>query len=89
MKEVTPSSLLKNRVRIVEGNPDFSNKSFESYQKQKDKVNSNSTVRFVVNQVKSPVVPAGPSDQAGHTNMPQAAAGASYQSHVLHPVRFL
>ncbi|PWA47731.1 cytochrome P450 [Artemisia annua] len=84
MKEVTPSSLLKNRVTIVEGNPDFSNNNFRSYIKQKDKVNSNSTVRSVVNQVKSPIVAAGPSDQAGHTHMPPAAAGASYQSHVLH-----
>ncbi|GJS91328.1 CCR4-NOT complex component [Tanacetum coccineum] len=82
MKEVTPSSLLKNRVRIVEGNPDFSNNSFSSYQKQKDKVNSNSTVRSVVNQVNSPVMAAGPSDQAGHTYMPPPAAGASYQSHL-------
>ncbi|PWA86476.1 hypothetical protein CTI12_AA140610 [Artemisia annua] len=84
MKEVTPSSLLKNKVRIVERNLDFSKNSFKTYQKRKDKVNSNCTVRSVVNQVKSPVVAAGPSDQAGHTHMPQAAAGASYQSHVLH-----
>ncbi|PWA61468.1 CCR4-Not complex component, Not1, C-terminal [Artemisia annua] len=84
LKEVTPSSLLKNRVRIVEGNPDFPSNSSGSYLKQKDKVTSNSTVRSVVNQVKSPVVAAGPSDQAGHTFMPPTAASASYQSHVLH-----
>ncbi|PWA39966.1 hypothetical protein CTI12_AA567040 [Artemisia annua] len=63
MKEVTPSSHLKNKVRIVEGNPNF-------FKNKKDKVNSNSTVRFVVNQVKSPVV------AAGHTHMPPAAVNA-------------
>ncbi|PWA61470.1 CCR4-Not complex component, Not1, C-terminal [Artemisia annua] len=84
MLEVNPSSLLKNRVRIVEGNPDFANNSSGSYQKRKDKVTSNSTVRSVLNQVKSPVVAAGPSDQSGNTHMPLTAAGASYRSHVLH-----
>ncbi|PWA70159.1 myc-type, basic helix-loop-helix (bHLH) domain-containing protein [Artemisia annua] len=38
MKDVTPSSLLKSRVRIVEGNPDFSSNSSGSYQKRKDKL---------------------------------------------------
>ncbi|KNA22767.1 hypothetical protein SOVF_031520 isoform A [Spinacia oleracea] len=28
IKEVTPTSLLRDRVRVVEGNPDFSNKEF-------------------------------------------------------------
>ncbi|KMT00009.1 hypothetical protein BVRB_1g018420 isoform D [Beta vulgaris subsp. vulgaris] len=28
IKEVTPTSLLRDRVRVVEGNPDFSNKDF-------------------------------------------------------------
>ncbi|KAI8026094.1 hypothetical protein LOK49_LG02G03654 [Camellia lanceoleosa] len=34
MKEVKPTSLLKNRVREVEGNPDFSNKDIGASQPQ-------------------------------------------------------
>lgn len=28
IKDVTPTSLLRDRMRVVEGNPDFSNKDF-------------------------------------------------------------
>ncbi|KZV18909.1 hypothetical protein F511_17815 [Dorcoceras hygrometricum] len=45
LKEVTPTSLLKDKIREVEGNPDFSNKEVGSSQPQ------------VVNEVKPGIIP--------------------------------
>ncbi|XP_073064928.1 uncharacterized protein [Primulina eburnea] len=45
LKEVTPTSLLKDKIREVEGNPDFSNKEVGSSQPQ------------MVNEVKSGIIP--------------------------------
>ncbi|XP_075501008.1 uncharacterized protein LOC142539437 isoform X2 [Primulina tabacum] len=45
LKEVTPTSLLKDKIREVEGNPDFSNKEVGSSQPQ------------MLNEVKSGIIP--------------------------------
>ncbi|XAR63221.1 hypothetical protein NMG60_11023087 [Bertholletia excelsa] len=68
LKDVTPTSLLKDRVRQVEGNPDFSNKDLGISQQQivaEVKPSSISTL----NQVELPLEVASPSHPAGHSHI--------------------
>lgn len=57
MKSVTPASLLKDKVRITEGNPDFSQRT--------TLVEVKSVVISSVNQVVLPPEAAGPSYHGG------------------------
>ncbi|KAI4368425.1 hypothetical protein MLD38_016982 [Melastoma candidum] len=64
MKDIAPTSLLKDRVREVEGNPDFSNKDSGISQTQVvADVKSG-----MINQVDLPLKITGPSD-SGHTHI--------------------
>ncbi|KAM1140419.1 hypothetical protein ACFX19_041194 [Malus domestica] len=65
LKEITPSSLLKDRNREVEGNPDFSNKDIGAPQPQM-------VAEVKLNQVELPVDVA-PSNSASHTHISQYA----------------
>lgn len=70
MKDVTPTSLLKDRVREVEGNPDFSNKDVASTQPQIVGEAKSGTVTLI-NQVELPLDVASPSHPSGHSRLPQ------------------
>ncbi|CAI9279427.1 unnamed protein product [Lactuca saligna] len=61
MKAVTPTSLLKDRVRKIEGNPDFCNKDVGSSQQN--------TVTSAVNQVELPHEAAVTSYQGGDSHI--------------------
>ena len=64
MKDVTPTSLLKDRVREVEGNPDFSSKDFGSSEPQMVGEVKSTTVS-TVNQPELLPDSAGPSHPSG------------------------
>ncbi|KAL0464605.1 UNVERIFIED_CONTAM: CCR4-NOT transcription complex subunit [Sesamum latifolium] len=67
-KEVTPTSLLKDRVREVEGNPDFSNKDVGS--SQPPIVNEvKSGIISTLNQVEVPLDVAAPPHAGGHSRI--------------------
>ncbi|KAI3796684.1 hypothetical protein L1987_39363 [Smallanthus sonchifolius] len=87
MKEVKPTSLLKDKARITEGNPDFSERKIVEEVK--------STVRYDVNQVELLAEAAGPSYQGGPSHIvyqPTVPAStiSEFQSSVLeeHFLRF-
>ncbi|CAK9174200.1 unnamed protein product, partial [Ilex paraguariensis] len=68
MKGVTPTCLLKDTVRVVEGNPDFWQKDDESSQTQMvGEVKSG--IISALNQVELPVEGAGPSHPGGHSRV--------------------
>ncbi|XP_011090133.1 CCR4-NOT transcription complex subunit 1 isoform X2 [Sesamum indicum] len=68
LKEVTPTSLLKDRVREVEGNPDFSNKDVGS--SQPPIVNEvKSGIISTLNQVEVPLDVAAPPHAGGHSRI--------------------
>lgn len=68
MKEVKPTCLLKDRVREVEGNPDFSNKDVGATQSQiVPEVNSG--VISTLNQVELQPEIVNPSHPSGHLNV--------------------
>lgn len=68
LKAITPTSLLKGRVRKFEGSPDFSNKDVGSSE-QHIVEEVNSTMRSDVNQVELPPEASGPSYQGGHSHV--------------------
>ncbi|XP_004306964.1 PREDICTED: CCR4-NOT transcription complex subunit 1-like [Fragaria vesca subsp. vesca] len=66
LKEITPTSLLKNRTRELEGNPDFSNKDVGATQPQIAEVKSG--IISPLNQVELPLDVA-PSNSGSHTHL--------------------
>lgn len=68
MKDVTPTSLLKDRKREIEGNPDFSNKDVGASQPQLVS-EIKSGIVSPVNQVELPLEVASPSNSGGHTHL--------------------
>ncbi|XP_028949087.1 uncharacterized protein [Malus domestica] len=67
LKEISPSSLLKDRNRELEGNPDFSNKDIGSSQPQMV-ADVKSGMLSPLNQVELPVEVA-PSNSGSHTHL--------------------
>ncbi|KAI3444740.1 hypothetical protein Pfo_001405 [Paulownia fortunei] len=68
LKDVTPTSLLKDRVREVEGNPDFSNKDVGS--SQPPIINEvKSGIISTLNQVEVPLDVAAPPHPGGHSRI--------------------
>lgn len=65
IKDVTPTSLLRDRVRVIEGNPDFSNKDIGPPQPT-TVVEDKSGVISALNQVELPLDVATPSHLGGH-----------------------
>lgn len=68
MKDINPTSLLKDRVREVEGNPDFSNKDVGASQTQMV-ADIKSGIMPPINQVDLPLKVASPSDSVGHAHL--------------------
>ncbi|XP_059434806.1 uncharacterized protein LOC132167794 isoform X1 [Corylus avellana] len=68
MKDVTPTSLLKDRKREVEGNPDFSNKDVGASQPQLVAEIKSGMVP-PVNQVELPLEVASTPNSGGHTHL--------------------
>lgn len=68
IKDINPTSLLKDRVREVEGNPDFSNKDAGASQPQMV-ADVKSGIIPSINQVDLPLKVASPSDSAGHAHL--------------------
>ena len=68
MKEITPTSLLKDRKREVEGNPDFSNKDVGASQPQMV-AEAKPVIMSPLNQVELPLEVAPSSNSAGHTHL--------------------
>ncbi|XXG66487.1 hypothetical protein AAC387_Pa06g0046 [Persea americana] len=69
MKDVKPTSLLKDRVREIEGNPDFSNKDISASQTQSQMVaEANSGMLSTLNQVELQSELTNPSLPSGHSN---------------------
>ncbi|KAM5554755.1 hypothetical protein ABKV19_022924 [Rosa sericea] len=66
LKEITPTSLLKDRNRELEGNPDFSNKDVGASQPQIAEVKSG--IISPLNQVELPLDVA-PSNSGSHTHL--------------------
>ncbi|XP_054784760.1 uncharacterized protein LOC129291440 isoform X2 [Prosopis cineraria] len=68
MKDITPTSLLKDRKREVDGNPDFSNKDVGASQAQ---IMTDLKTGLVapVNQVELPLEVTNPSNAGGHTHL--------------------
>lgn len=66
LKDVTPTSLLKDRVREVEGNPDFSNKDVGSAQ-QPMVGEVKPSIIPPLNQVELPLEVTGPAHPGGHS----------------------
>lgn len=67
MKDVTPTSLLKDRKREIEGNPDFSNKDAGASQPQLV-AEMKSGMISSVNQVELPLEVANVSNSGGHSH---------------------
>ncbi|KAI3681521.1 hypothetical protein L6452_36320 [Arctium lappa] len=68
LKEVTPTSLLMDRVREIEGNPDFSNKDVGSAQ-QPMVGEVKSSMISTLNQVELPLEVASSSHPGGHSRI--------------------
>lgn len=68
LKEVTPTSLLMDRVREIEGNPDFSNKDVGSVQ-QPMVGEVKSSMISTLNQVELPLEVASSSHPGGHSRI--------------------
>lgn len=68
MKDVTPTSLLKDRKREIEGNPDFSNKDVGASQAQMISDIKSGLVP-PLNQVELPLEVANPSNTGGHPHI--------------------
>lgn len=77
LKEVTPSSLLMDRVREVEGNPDFSNKDVGSAQ-QPMVGEAKSNMISTLNQVELPVEVGSSSHPGGHSRILSQYAAAHH-----------
>ncbi|XP_058085160.1 uncharacterized protein LOC131232729 isoform X2 [Magnolia sinica] len=68
MKDVKPTSLLKDRVREIEGNPDFSNKDMGASQPQMV-AESNSGIISALSQVDLQPELTNPSHHSGHSTV--------------------
>lgn len=68
LKEITPTSLLKDRRREIEGNPDFSNKDMGASQSQMV-AEVKSGIMSPLNQVELPLEVAPSSNSGGHTHI--------------------
>ncbi|XP_024032955.1 CCR4-NOT transcription complex subunit 1 [Morus notabilis] len=68
LKEITPTSLLKDRKREIEGNPDFSNKDVGASQSQMV-AEVKSGIMSPLNQVELPLEVAPSSNSGGHTHI--------------------
>ncbi|XP_028804636.1 CCR4-NOT transcription complex subunit 1 isoform X2 [Neltuma alba] len=68
MKDITPTSLLKDRKREVDGNPDFSNKDVGASQAQ-IMTDLKSGLVPPVNQVELPLEVTNPSNTGAHTHL--------------------
>ncbi|KAL7203784.1 hypothetical protein ACSBR2_016943 [Camellia fascicularis] len=68
LKDVTPTSLLKDRVRQLEGNPDFSNKDVGASQQQMVGEVKSGTIS-TLNQVELPLEVATPAHPGGHSHI--------------------
>ncbi|KAI9078450.1 hypothetical protein K1719_039546 [Acacia pycnantha] len=68
MKDITPTSLLKDRKREVDGNPDFSNKDVGASQTQ-IMTDLKSGLVPPVNQLELPLEVTNPSNTGGHTHL--------------------
>ncbi|CAI9769351.1 unnamed protein product [Fraxinus pennsylvanica] len=68
LKDVTATSLLKDRVREVEGNPDFSNKDIGASQPQMVNEVKSGTIS-TQNQVELPLDVASPPHPTGHSRV--------------------
>jgi len=68
MKDVTPTSLLKDRKREFEGNPDFSNKDVSASQSQTI-TDIKSGLVPPVNQVELPLEVTNPSNTGAHPHI--------------------
>ncbi|XP_040995071.1 CCR4-NOT transcription complex subunit 1-like isoform X1 [Juglans microcarpa x Juglans regia] len=68
MKDVTPTSLLKDRKREIEGNPDFSNKDVGASQPQLV-AEMKSGMVSPMNQIELPLDVGGTSNSGGHTHL--------------------
>lgn len=68
LKEITPTSLLKDRRREIEGNPDFSNKDMGASQSQMV-AEVKSGIMSPLNQVELPLEVAPSSNSGGHTHL--------------------
>ncbi|XVE76912.1 hypothetical protein DITRI_Ditri13aG0018400 [Diplodiscus trichospermus] len=78
MKDITPTSLLKDRKRELEGNPDFSNKDAGVSQPQmvaEVKSGIISPLNQPLNHVELPLEVAGPPNNSGHTHLLSQYAG--------------
>ncbi|XP_061369489.1 uncharacterized protein LOC133312337 [Gastrolobium bilobum] len=74
MKDVTPTSLLKDRKREIEGNPDFSNKDVGASQAQMISDIKSGLVP-PVNQVELPLEVTNPSNTGAHPHILSQYAG--------------
>lgn len=68
MKDITPTSLLKDRKREIEGNPDFSNKDVGACQPQMV-AEVKSGIISPLNHVELPLEVASPPNSGGHTHL--------------------
>ncbi|KAF3440045.1 hypothetical protein FNV43_RR18323 [Rhamnella rubrinervis] len=75
LKEITPTSLLKDRKREIEGNPDFSNKDIGASQPQMV-AEVKSGIISPLNQVELPLEVAPSSNSGGHTHLLSQYAAA-------------
>ncbi|XP_022770231.1 CCR4-NOT transcription complex subunit 1-like isoform X3 [Durio zibethinus] len=74
MKDITPTSLLKDRKRELEGNPDFSNKDVGASQPQMV-AEVKSGIITPLNHVELPLEVASPPNSSGHTHLLSQYAG--------------
>ncbi|XP_007052185.2 PREDICTED: CCR4-NOT transcription complex subunit 1 [Theobroma cacao] len=74
MKDITPTSLLKDRKREIEGNPDFSNKDVGACQPQMV-AEVKSGIISPLNHVELPLEVASPPNSGGHTHLLSQYAG--------------
>ncbi|KAL2319967.1 hypothetical protein Fmac_028936 [Flemingia macrophylla] len=79
MKDVTPTSLLKDRKREIEGNPDFSNKDVGASQAQMI-TDIKSGLVPPVNQVELPLEVTNPSNTGAHPHLLSQYAGPLHMS---------
>ena len=68
VKEITPTSLLKDRKREIEGNPDFSNKDVGASQPQMV-AEMKSSIMSSLNQVELPLEVATASNSGNHSHL--------------------
>lgn len=76
LKDVTPTSLLKDTVREFEGNPDFSNKDIGASQPQMVNEVKSGTLS-TQNQVELPLDVAIPPHPTSHSRVLSQVCGAS------------